>query len=281
MREMTSFSQRSGAVPPPALQIDGMNDRLRIRLHDLVESELPVAVIAKRSKRETWTDFGWRACIDFFCLPDLRRRPYYVGREIDALFRSGPWYRVYELLEFAYWYRSKDFVEFCNEILEEEFSGYRFSGVKIVALTRKEDIAELDRALQNPLVEVGAHLDKALRLLSARPDPDYANAIKEAVSAVEAQTRVLAGLPHGTLGQCLKSIGERERYALHPQLQLGFTHLFGWTSDDGGVRHAQKPDLPRRISTAPDAALARYMLVTCAAFVNYLRALPEMAPEQR
>jgi hypothetical protein len=53
---------------------------------------------------------------------------------------------------------------------------------------------------------------------------------------------------------------------LHPALAEGLSKLYGWTSDAEGIRHAlmDEPSL--------SFAEAKYMLVSCSAFVNYLTA---------
>jgi hypothetical protein len=51
---------------------------------------------------------------------------------------------------------------------------------------------------------------------------------------------------------------------LHPKLQEGFKALYGYTSDDHGIRHALKDD------GLPQEEDARYLLVSCSAFVSYL-----------
>ncbi|GAI53088.1 unnamed protein product, partial [marine sediment metagenome] len=52
---------------------------------------------------------------------------------------------------------------------------------------------------------------------------------------------------------------------LHPALEKAFDSLYGYTSDEGGIRHALMgvPDL--------DFEDAKFMLVSCAAFINYLK----------
>ena len=51
---------------------------------------------------------------------------------------------------------------------------------------------------------------------------------------------------------------------MHTDLKKGFKDLYGWTSDSDGIRHALM-EMP-----TVDAEDARYMLVSCSAFVNYL-----------
>ena len=66
-----------------------------------------------------------------------------------------------------------------------------------------------------------------------------------------------------TLGDALRAIEKSGQ--LHKALKEGFLKLYGYTSDEQGIRHAMldEPNL-----TAGDA---RYFLVSCSSFVNYLK----------
>jgi hypothetical protein len=64
----------------------------------------------------------------------------------------------------------------------------------------------------------------------------------------------------------------KEKIGLHDEQVEGFKHLYWWTSDDdSGIRHA------RRDNSEPTLDDARYMLVTCSAFANYVLRLSEQA----
>ena len=52
---------------------------------------------------------------------------------------------------------------------------------------------------------------------------------------------------------------------IHPAMENAFTSLYGYTSDEGGIRHAE--GLFESNVTFEEA---KYMLVSCCAFVNYL-----------
>ena len=111
---------------------------------------------------------------------------------------------------------------------------------------------------------VNAHLERALGLLADRKTPDYRNSIKESISAVEAMARVVSQNPKATLGEALKVLEKRGH--LHPALKDGFSKLYGYTNDDDGIRHAmlEEPHL--------DQSDAKYFLLTCTSFINYLKA---------
>lgn len=66
-----------------------------------------------------------------------------------------------------------------------------------------------------------------------------------------------------TLG---KMLGELEAHGvvIHKAMQEGFKKLYGYTSDVGGIRHGSID------FTGAAEEDARYMLISCSAFVNYL-----------
>ena len=106
------------------------------------------------------------------------------------------------------------------------------------------------------------HLAQALSLLSDRENPDFRNSIKESISAVESLARELIGNPKATLGDALRLL--EKCGVLHGGLKSGMSAIYGYTSDADGIRHGMldEPHL--------DSADAKYYLVACSAFVNYL-----------
>lgn len=106
---------------------------------------------------------------------------------------------------------------------------------------------------------VAEHVRTALELYSKKPQPDNRNTIKESISAVESAAKIITGLPNATLDQAIKAIDQR-----HASFKKGILQLYGYTSDEGGIRHSLTE------ATNIDEADARYMLVSCSAFANYL-----------
>ena len=133
-------------------------------------------------------------------------------------------------------------------------------------ITGKEEVIEINEALSIMFDNVNKHLEKALIFLSNRDAPDYENSIKESISAVEAMCSNILG-KHGTLGDTLKKIEKEKVISIHPALKEAFLKLYGYAGDaSSGIRHAAK--LGGTDSTFQEA---RYMLVVCAAFINYLK----------
>lgn len=155
----------------------------------------------------------------------------------------------------------------CNSILEREQSAYRFVGERITEITSKEEIAEIEEGLESSssLQPVANHLGRALELLTDRKSPDYRNSIKESVSAVEAICNLVQGSSSATLGQALKELDKGGAVDMHPALKGAFDKLYGYTSDADGIRHALLLESNLQFEDA------KFMLVSCSAFVNYLK----------
>ena len=156
--------------------------------------------------------------------------------------------------------------EYFNHILQQECVGYRFVNNIISPISDEVEIKEIEQAVDNPYAVVKEHLSKANMYLANRDVPDYENSIKESISAVEAMCEILTGLKgkEATLGNMLKKIEERG-VSIHGGLKGAFNALYGYTSDANGIRHAG--DIGGPASTFEEA---KFMLVSCSAFVNYL-----------
>jgi len=90
------------------------------------------------------------------------------------------------------------------------------------------------------------------------------NSIRESIAAVEAALRHLNGNPSATLTEGL-AVFEDKHGPLHPSLRQGLAMLYAYTADESGVHHALIEETAG--VTGDDA---RFMLVTCSAFTNYL-----------
>ena len=133
----------------------------------------------------------------------------------------------------------------------------------IVEITDQEEIAAIEEATKKTSA-VKTHLSEALKHLSERPTPDYRNSIKESMSAVEALCREITG--ETTLGSALNAL-EKKGVVIPTFLKSGFEKLYVYTNDPRtGIRHAQMDD-----SEAPQYDEAKFMLVACSAFINYIQ----------
>ena len=93
----------------------------------------------------------------------------------------------------------------------------------------------------------------------------YADSIRDSIHAVESVARVIDPEANKELGPALDSL-ERVGLLKHPALKKGFKNLFGYTSDEEGVRHA----LLERDAADVDVHDALFMYGACASFAAYL-----------
>lgn len=190
---------------------------------------------------------------------------------IKKWFFESKWYKKYDLIEFLSDLESKEkrtiFTENCNKTLKEELAGYKLIENKIVPITSEEEIIEIENAINNSneYKSVEIHLKTALDLLSKKENPDYRNSIKESISAVESICAIIADDKNATLGKTLSII--EKRGILHGALKKAFSSLFGYTSNSGGIRHYLREN---DISVTMEDA--KFMLIACSAFINYLKA---------
>ena len=185
----------------------------------------------------------------------------------DAYLKDTRGYEYYD--EYNRRYQDESIYEVVNSILKREFIGYRFVDEKLTPISDDFEVKEIKQALENPYRSVYDHLSKANKLIADRSKPDYENSIKESISAVEAICEVLTGITgkEATLGKMLKKL-EENGVVIHSGLKAAFNSLYGYTSDANGIRHAGNIGGPA--STFEEA---KFMLVSCSAFVNYLIAV--------
>ena len=159
--------------------------------------------------------------------------------------------------------------EIANEIFEREYVGYRFIDGIIVPISDNYEVETIQVTLNNKYQPVYDHISKANKLLADREHPDYENSIKESICAVEAICEILTGAKgnYATLSKTLKKL-ETNGVEINSTLKTAFNTLYGYTSDANGIRHAG--DIGGPSSTFEEA---KFMLVACCTFINYLTAL--------
>lgn len=189
---------------------------------------------------------------------------------IKKWFFKADWYEKYDFMEFISLVDQNvmrtGFTEQCNATLKRESAGYRIIEQSIVQITAEEEIQSIEEAINSSstMKSVETHLRTALEFLSNREYPDYRNSIKESISAVESLCIIMTGDEKATLGQALTQI--ERTHKIHGALKNAFSSLYGYTSDSGGIRHSLlEDDIP---VTMEDA---KFMLVSCSAFINYLK----------
>lgn len=187
----------------------------------------------------------------------------------ENILNSPEWYFIYDFVDYYISIvdenKRASIIRQFNTVFEQEKTAYRIVNGEIAPITNPKEIQAIEAASISPFDSVNTHLRKALNHYSDRQTPDYENSIKESISAVESMCCIITGLTgsQATLGKALKKLKDAGVH-IHPAMERAFDALYGYTSDENGIRHGGID-----FTNAP-AEDAKYMLVTCSAFINYL-----------
>lgn len=267
------FAERKGYKPTiEGIQVESIDSALKNRLWSVLYTIYfePIAQVgyAFSIDRDPIVFPLWD---EFFKRPvdTLPRGGHEFVNFVRDYFYSGKWFDVFDLIEAVlrcsnHSGKDKGFTVFCNRVFEDEVAGYRLISGQITPITHKEGIRSVEDALGNSPNLVSQHLERALELLSDRKEPDFRNSIKESICAIEALCRQITDEPKLTLGKALSKIEQSEKVDFHPAFREACNKLYGWTNDEDGVRHSlmDKSNLSQED--------ARFMLVACSTFTNYL-----------
>lgn len=265
------FSEKYGYKAEQKIQIETVSQTLRQRIWNLFYQEeihegglsnerITRAMTGKQTVEEKVADR-----IGF----DISDHSGSLQNKLKKYILETSWYNVLDFIEIhlsvidekSVPYRIKKY----NQLLESEKSGYRIVNGSIAPITNPTEIEAIEKAANIEFESVNTHIQKALDHYSRPNNPDYENSVKESISAVEAICCIITGESgkQATLGKTIKKL-KAHGIHIHSAMENAFSSLYGYTSDEDGMRHGSMD-----FTNAP-AEDAKYMLVSCSAFVNYL-----------
>jgi hypothetical protein len=259
---MANFSERTGLVQR-VLQKDSMDEPLKNALWNAAfllfwDNSVDYNGVGYDLLKTLWVELFHQTADEFF-----QSRTFAI-KMIKERYMASSWASVYEFVEFIAQLQIRDYydnyVKACNFALVKHVSAYRLVDGIVTPITSDEEIAAVEHALsqRGKFAPAAHHLKTALARFSDRSSPDYRNSVKESISAVESVCQVITGDSKATLGKALKQLN------VHKALESGFSAIYGYTSDADGIRHALLEE------SSIDVDDARFFLVSCSAFVNYL-----------
>jgi hypothetical protein len=276
------FSERVGATQPPKSGLEDAPTPLRTALWNALHGKLFTETQSGNLldwqvliARNIWDHIGWQT-------DQLVRSVSHARNQLkDEYWYKCSWYQFFDLIEFAARQLaatldgSEGQVTYVhlNSRLEAQGCPYRFVAEQLAPITNPIELAEVARASDSAIPAVSTHIRTALSLLPPNPNPGARNSIKESISAVEAALRSFSGDAGASLAGGLK-VFEQRYGPLHPALRKGLSSLYGYTSDERGIRHALSDETGN--VTIDDA---QFMLVVCSAFANYLVSLSASRPQ--
>ncbi|MBQ7141223.1 MAG: hypothetical protein IJO32_06955 [Bacilli bacterium] len=262
-----SFSDRNGICKiNTTIQKNNLDQRTRNNIVNLFDYLLTMC--EKRSKIEACYLYIYK-CI--FCVTS-DEIPYYNSERrkeiVSGIKIEWQYHDIFSFLESLLdWYcesiYDNNVYDMFNKMFEKECVGYRFIDRKITDIVDEIEIAEIEEALDTRFFACKKSITKALNLLYDRENPDYSNSVKESISAIESMCNIILGTNNSTLGDALNKL-EKQGVKIHRAMKSAFSSLYGYTSDKSGIRHNCGVDENTTFEEA------KYMLVSCSAFLNYL-----------
>jgi hypothetical protein len=267
------FSQRIGARPPLTSGVAEASQNLRVATWNLLhERLLPVEYDRRktyhRNGKALWSHLHWTT-------DTLPHRPFEAVNKLKNEWMASTWEILFDTFEFSVELLASDSTDrpkwfsAMNTLLEKEGCAYRFVAEELVPITNPTEVAAVTSAADCAISAVGEHIRGALTLLPPNPDSSPRNSVKESLSAVESALKHLTGKPAATLGEGLREFESKYGH-IHESIRRGLDKLYAYTNQPDGIRHALVDDAAE--VTVDDA---RFMVVTCSAFANYLVALSE------
>lgn len=272
-RSDITFAQAEGAAPlPRQLQLKEVSKELRVIcwavIHRALESGVEGTAYGGFYLSKAWIDcfFRWEVTHNEKYADEIDYNPQNVMARFKQVIVDADYALFFTLIEF--FIRSTEQIGNLNrnlvQILDETKCAYRVVNRSIVPFASEEEVTAVKAAFVN--LENGRFVAARTHLAKAGSDltkGDWAGSIHESVNAVESAARVLAPGTDG-LGAALAEL--EKSGAVHEALKRGFKALYGFSSNENGIRHP----LLEGTSANVDEADAMYMFGACAAFISYL-----------
>jgi hypothetical protein len=270
-RRQLTFAQAEGLSPLPAqLKRAEVTPELRAVLWRYIHDEITrstttgsfgsyVGAVWGKILRNVHVLHFHRFTDDFSTsLPD-------VIQSVRVVFEKGDYAVIYGWLQFVLQHQPPPgFARQIEGRLRYCRSPYRVVADDVLCPIGSDlDAATMGQAFHDlkgaSLVGSREHLRSAVTELTAG---NFADCIRESIHSVESAVRVLE--PSGDFGKALSKLEQKTN--IHGALKKGFLALYGFSSDEQGIRHP----LLEKEAPAVDEADAMFMIGACSAFVSYL-----------
>ena len=185
----------------------------------------------------------------------------------DGLIKTASYADVLDALQYVLEHKHvpTNLRERVNWALESSMAAYRVLEDGLIVPVASPEEGQAARKTFELLSQSDAggarmHLAQAAKDLS---QGEWASSVRESISAVESVAKVLA--PNSKeLKPALQKLEKAGH--VHTALREGFLRLYGYTSDQPGIRHPLLGEAEAKV----DEADALYMFGACSAFITYL-----------
>jgi hypothetical protein len=269
-RKGLTFEQAEGIDPLPSqLKRTEVSAELRAVLWNYIHGRLQAT-----ANRETYYYVGkpWKEVLknvhvfrDHLPVDEFSTRLNDASETVKRVFTAGNYAKIYGWLQFVIEQKpTQEFAKTIDNILRYCRSPYRVIDGEVICPVGSDTDAE---TITKAFVELKAaglagskeHLKSAVAELTAG---NFADSVRESIHAVESAVRVLE--PSGDFSKALSKLEQKTN--IHGALKKGFLALYGFSSDEQGIRHP----LLEKAAPAVDEADAMFMIGACSAFLSYL-----------
>jgi hypothetical protein len=272
-RKRLTFEQAEGAEPLPSqLKLKELSQQLRAALWRVVYESFRQSKAQPERAASVFTSPWDYILRDMYTYRYHRMADEFVNRfdeltaEAKKVFEDGDYVAVFGWLQWVLRLPQCPYglSQRIDAALRLGRAAYRvLEDETIVPIGSSAEFETLERAFADLAATefhgARAHLRNAATELTAGHN---ANSIRESIHAVESVAKVLE--PSGDFSKALAKLESKVK--VHGALKSGFASIYGFTSDEGGIRHA----LLEASAPAVDETDALFMIGACAAFVSYL-----------
>lgn len=266
-----TFSQREGKAPlPEPMALKSLSKKFRIRLARTITDKIPSIYVTQNEMNAVLSDHTCEV-LEIYDEPN-KHYPNSDKKFVKEYCQELPYDKVLTLIEFVLQHDrcSSDLRDNLVRVFDQPplvaYHVQKLNG-QLTIVARSDTESGLAARLNLETVEnrgpEGAreHLRKAANNLN---EEKYADSMRDSIHAMEAVARTIDP-DAGTLDQALKKL-ERKGFLEHGAIKQAFEKLYGYTSDEKGIRHSLTAE------GAPNVGLdeAMFMFSACAAGAAYL-----------
>ena len=271
-----TFSQREGLTPlPEPMRLEHVSDDFRNLVWLAVDNaigqeELSIGHKGNANIRHIVLDYTVR--VFHWSHDSITHSPSVHRRHLRGIILQQNYDRVLTLVEFILRHnlcpqQLQNDLENAFKEVSLAYTVQTINGLPtIVPRSSEESGAATQQAIetieQKGPAGAKTHLRSAAEAIN---EQRYADAVRESIHAVESVARTIDPEAGKTLGPALKSL-EKEGVLNHRALKEAFSKLYGYTSDENGIRHA----LLEEGAADVDLDDAVFMFSACASFAAYL-----------
>jgi hypothetical protein len=270
-RKHLTFAQAEGLSPLPAqLKRTEVTPELRAVLWNYIHDEMSRSLshgMYTSALGSVWTKILTNVHVLHYhrLVDEFSNNLSDALKSVKAVFEKGDYAEIYGWLQFVL--RHQPPPGFARQIevrLRYCGSPYRIVAEDVLCpIGSDQDAAAIGRAFEDlkstSLAGARGHLRSAAAELTGG---NFADSVRESIHSVESAVRVIE--PNGDFSKALSQLEQKSN--IHGALKKGFLALYGFSSDEQGIRHP----LLEKEAPSVDEADAMFMIGACSAFLSYL-----------